>query len=57
MDLVRGHPTFVVLGDSAAFGTGDEIDKGKFRGWAGFLADAFHFFFFQAEDGIRDSFR
>jgi len=41
MDLVRGHPTFVVLGDSAAFGTGDEIDKGKFRGWAGFLADAF----------------
>ena len=41
MDLVRSHPTFVVLGDSAAFGTGDEIGKGKFRGWAGFIADAF----------------
>jgi lysophospholipase L1-like esterase len=41
MDLVRSHPTFVVLGDSAAFGTGDEISKGKFRGWAGFIADAF----------------
>jgi lysophospholipase L1-like esterase len=41
MDLVRSHPTFVVLGDSAAFGTGDEIGKGQFRGWAGFIADAF----------------
>lgn len=41
MDAIRSHPTFVVLGDSAAFGTGDEIYKGKFRGWAGFLADAF----------------
>jgi lysophospholipase L1-like esterase len=41
MDLVRSHPTFVVLGDSAAYGTGDEIKAGQFRGWAGFLADAF----------------
>jgi len=41
MDLVRPHPTFVVLGDSAAYGTGDEIKTGQFRGWAGFLADAF----------------
>jgi len=41
MDLVRSHPTFVVLGDSAAYGTGDEIKSGQFRGWAGFLADAF----------------
>lgn len=41
MDLVRPHPTFVVLGDSAAYGTGDEIKAGQFRGWAGFLADAF----------------
>lgn len=42
MELVRNHPTFVVLGDSAAFGTGDEISNGVFRGWAGFLAEAFH---------------
>lgn len=41
MDVVRAHPTFVVVGDSAAFGTGDEISTGKYRGWAGFLADAF----------------
>lgn len=41
MDIVRSHPTFVVLGDSAAYGTGDEIKAGQFRGWAGFLADAF----------------
>lgn len=41
MDIVRSHPTFVVLGDSAAYGTGDEIKDGQFRGWAGFLADAF----------------
>jgi lysophospholipase L1-like esterase len=41
MDLVRPHPTFVVLGDSAAYGTGDEVKAGQFRGWAGFLADAF----------------
>ena len=41
MDIVRSHPTFVVLGDSAAYGTGDEIQAGQFRGWAGFLADAF----------------
>ncbi|NDI09078.1 MAG: SGNH/GDSL hydrolase family protein [Actinobacteria bacterium] len=41
MELVKPYPTFVVLGDSAAYGTGDEIDNGKFRGWAGFLADAF----------------
>lgn len=41
MELVRNHPTFVVLGDSAAYGTGDEINTGVFRGWAGFLAEAF----------------
>lgn len=41
MDLIRNHPTFVVLGDSAAYGTGDEINQGVFRGWAGFLAEAF----------------
>lgn len=41
MQLVSSQPTFVVLGDSAAFGTGDEITKGEFRGWAGFLAEAF----------------
>lgn len=41
MELVRNYPTFVVLGDSAAFGTGDEITSGSFRGWAGFIADAF----------------
>ena len=42
MELIRNHPTFVVLGDSAAFGTGDEIKTGNFRGWAGFLAEAFY---------------
>jgi lysophospholipase L1-like esterase len=41
VDLVRNYPTFVVVGDSAAFGTGDEIRHGVFRGWAGFLAEAF----------------
>jgi len=41
MEIVRAHPTFVVLGDSAAFGTGDEIKSGSFRGWAGFLSEAF----------------
>ena len=41
MQLVPSKPTFVVLGDSAAFGTGDEIATGKFRGWAGFVAEAF----------------
>jgi hypothetical protein len=41
MDAIRPHPTFVVLGDSAAFGTGDEVSAGKFRGWAGFIAEAF----------------
>lgn len=41
MEIVRNHPTFVVVGDSAAFGTGDEINHGVFRGWAGFLAEAF----------------
>lgn len=41
MESVRNHPTFVVLGDSAAYGTGDEISAGVFRGWAGFLAGAF----------------
>jgi len=41
MEIVKTYPTFVVLGDSAAFGTGDEIENGQLRGWAGFLADAF----------------
>jgi lysophospholipase L1-like esterase len=41
VNIVRNHPTFVVVGDSAAFGTGDEINQGEYRGWAGFLADAF----------------
>ena len=41
MESVRNYPTFVVLGDSAAYGTGDEISAGVFRGWAGFLAEAF----------------
>ena len=41
MESVRNYPTFVVLGDSAAYGTGDEISSGVFRGWAGFLAEAF----------------
>jgi lysophospholipase L1-like esterase len=41
MESVRNHPTFVVLGDSAAYGTGDEISAGVVRGWAGFLAEAF----------------
>ena len=39
--LVRSHPTFAVIGDSAAYGTGDEIAPGQFRGWAGFLSDNF----------------
>lgn len=41
LQLVRSHPTFVVIGDSAAYGTGDEIAPGQFRGWAGFLSDNF----------------
>jgi len=41
LQLVRSHPTFVVIGDSAAYGTGDEIAPGQFRGWAGFLAENF----------------
>ena len=41
MEIVRAHPTFVVLGDSAAYGTGDEINPGNFRGWAGFISEAF----------------
>jgi len=39
--LVKSHPTFAVIGDSAAYGTGDEIAPGQFRGWAGFLSDNF----------------
>ena len=39
--LVRSHPTFAVIGDSAAYGPGDEIAPGQFRGWAGFLSDNF----------------
>lgn len=41
LSLVKPHPTFVVLGDSAAYGTGDEISSGVFRGWAGFLSENF----------------
>lgn len=41
MEILRAHPTFVVLGDSAAYGTGDEINPGNFRGWAGFISEAF----------------
>lgn len=41
LELVKPHPTFVVLGDSAAYGTGDEIQTGVFRGWAGFLSENF----------------
>jgi lysophospholipase L1-like esterase len=41
VNVVKNYPTFVVVGDSAAFGTGDEINHGTFRGWAGFLAEAF----------------
>ena len=41
LELVKPHPTFVVLGDSAAYGTGDEVQTGVFRGWAGFLSENF----------------
>ena len=41
LHLVKSHPTFAVIGDSAAYGTGDEIAPGHFRGWAGFLSDNF----------------
>lgn len=41
LELIKNKPTFVVIGDSAAYGTGDEIAPGKFRGWAGFLASNF----------------
>ena len=41
LSLVKPHPTFVVLGDSAAYGTGDEVHTGVFRGWAGFLSENF----------------
>lgn len=41
MELVKSYPIFAVIGDSAAFGTGDEINPGQFRGWAKILADQF----------------
>lgn len=41
LELVKDRPTFVVLGDSAAYGTGDEVQTGVFRGWAGFLSENF----------------
>ena len=41
LSIVKPHPTFVVLGDSAAYGTGDEVQTGVFRGWAGFLSENF----------------
>jgi len=41
LELVKPHPTFVVRGDSAAYGTGDEVQTGVFRGWAGFLSENF----------------
>ena len=33
--------TFAVIGDSSAFGTGDEAPDGTFRGWAFYLAKSF----------------
>jgi len=33
--------TFAVIGDSAAFGTGDEMPDGSTRGWAYYLANSF----------------
>jgi lysophospholipase L1-like esterase len=41
MDQLRNTPVFAVIGDSAAFGTGDEIKPGEFRGWARILAENF----------------
>lgn len=41
MEIVRNVPVFAVIGDSAAYGTGDEIKPGEFRGWAKILADNF----------------
>lgn len=41
LEAVKVRPTFVVLGDSAAYGTGDEVQTGVFRGWAGFLSENF----------------
>ncbi|MFZ4063772.1 MAG: SGNH/GDSL hydrolase family protein [Candidatus Nanopelagicaceae bacterium] len=34
--------TFAVIGDSAAFGTGDSAPDGSFRGWTYYLANSFH---------------
>jgi len=33
--------TFAVIGDSAAFGTGDSAPDGTMRGWAYYLANCF----------------
>ena len=43
MSTVQVAPnlTFAVIGDSAAFGTGDEAPDGTFRGWAYYLANSF----------------
>jgi lysophospholipase L1-like esterase len=43
MSTVQVAPnlTFAVIGDSAAFGTGDEAPDGTFRGWAFYLAKSF----------------
>jgi lysophospholipase L1-like esterase len=43
MSTVQVAPnlTFAVIGDSAAFGTGDEAPDGTFRGWAYYLAKSF----------------
>lgn len=38
---VAPNLTFAVIGDSAAFGTGDEAPDGTFRGWAFYLARSF----------------
>jgi lysophospholipase L1-like esterase len=34
--------TFAVIGDSAAFGTGDSAPDGSFRGWAYYLSKSFY---------------
>lgn len=39
---VAPNLTFAVIGDSAAFGTGDSAPDGTFRGWAYYLANSFH---------------
>ena len=39
---VAPNLTFAVIGDSAAFGTGDSAPDGTFRGWTYYLANSFH---------------